>query len=63
METWTGPEGIVGTEIPCMYQVQNTVSGGLQTLHLARLSLFSDSQLTVTADTKDVFQHAWSRGY
>ena len=39
------------------FEIQNIVSGRLQTAHVARLRLHADSQLHVTADVKDMFQH------
>ena len=40
----------------------NIVSGRVQTAHVTRLRFHTDSQLNVTADVKDVFQHAFNQG-
>lgn len=39
--TWTCPFRIVGIESPSLHQVQNVVSGGIQTVHMTRLSFYS----------------------
>ena len=36
--------------------------GCFHTAHVARLRFDADSQLNVTADVKDVFQHAFNQG-
>lgn len=60
--TWTGPFGIVGIEISHLYQAQNITVSGTLTVHVPRLQLYSNSQLDVTADLKDVQKHAWAQG-
>ena len=40
----------------------NIVSGSVHTAHVARLRFYADSQLNVTADVKNVFQHAFNQG-
>ena len=45
-----------------MIEVQNVVSGRVQTAHVAPLRFCADSQLNVTADVKDVFQLASNQG-
>ena len=39
-----------------MIEIQNVVLGRFQTAHVARLRLYADSQLNVTADVKDVIE-------
>ena len=43
-------------------QIQNIVSGRVHTAHVARLRFYADSRLNVTADVKNVFQHAFNEG-
>ncbi|CAM9629160.1 unnamed protein product, partial [Sphacelaria rigidula] len=62
MAMWTGPWRVVGAYHPHVFEIQNTVSGRVQTAHVARLRFHADSQLNVTADMKDVFQHAFNQG-
>ena len=62
MATWTGPWRVVGAHHPHVYEIQNIVTGRVQTAHIARLRFYADSQLNVTADVKDVFQHAFNQG-
>ena len=52
----------MGAHHPHVFEIQNIVSGRVQTAHVARLRLYADSQLNVTADIKDVFQHAFNQG-
>ena len=62
MATWTGPWRVVGAHHQHVFEIQNIVSGRVQTAHVARLRFYADSQLNVTADVKDVFQHAFNQG-
>ena len=62
MATWTGPWRVVGAHHQHVFEIQNIVSGRVQTAHVARLRFYADSQLNVTADVKDVFQHAYNQG-
>ena len=62
MATWTGPWRVVGAHHPHVFEIQNIVSGRVQTAHVARLRFYADSQLNVTADIKDVFRHAFNEG-
>ena len=62
MATWTGPWRVVGAHRAHVYEIQNIVTGKVQTAHVARLRFYADSQLNVTADVKDVFQHAFNQG-
>ena len=41
---------------------RDIVSGRVHTAHAARLRFYADSQLNVTADVKNVFQHAFNQG-
>ena len=45
-----------------MIEIQTVVLGRFHTAHVARLRFYADSQLNVTADMKDVFQHAFNQG-
>ena len=45
-----------------LFEIQNIVSGRVHTAHVARLRFCADSQLNVTADVKNVFQHAFNQG-
>ena len=47
---------------PHLFEIQNIVSGRVHTAHLARLRFYANSQLNVTADVKNVFQHAFNQG-
>ena len=38
------------------------MSGEVRDVHVARLRFYADSALTVNADLKDVFQHAFTQG-
>ena len=60
MATWTGPWRVVGTHHPRLFEIQNIDSGRVHTADLARLRFYADSQLNVTADVKNVFQHAFN---
>ena len=44
------------------FEIQNIVSGRVHTAHVARLRFYADSQLNVTADVKNVLQHAFNQG-
>ena len=61
--TLTGPWRVVGAHHPRLFEIQNIVSGRVHTAHVARLRFYPDSQLNVTADVKNVFQHAFSQGH
>ena len=60
--TWTGPWRVVSAEQPHVYGVQNIVSGDVRDVHVARLRFYADRALAVTAELKDVFQHAFTQG-
>lgn len=59
--TWAGPFGIVEIDSPHVYQVQNIVTGCLQTVHVAHLGLYPGSQPHITANLKDAHQQAWAK--
>ncbi|CAM9442306.1 unnamed protein product, partial [Sphacelaria rigidula] len=40
----------------------NIASDRVQIAHVARLRFYADSQLNLTADVKDVLQHAFNQG-
>ena len=44
------------------FGIQNIVSGRAHTAHVACLRFYADLQLNVTADVKNVFQHAFNQG-
>ncbi|CAN0015927.1 unnamed protein product [Scytosiphon promiscuus] len=62
MATWTGPWRVIGAHHPHVFEIQYVVSDRVHAAHVARLRFFADSQLTVTADVKNVFQHAFYKG-
>ena len=62
LSTWTGPWRVVAADHAHVYSVQNIVSGKVHQAHVARLRFCADSQLQVTADLKDVFQHSYAQG-
>ena len=53
---------MVGAHHSHLFEIQNIVSGRVHTAHVARLRFHADSQLNVTADVKNVFQHAFNQG-
>ena len=61
MATWSTWR-VVGSHHPHLFEIQNIVSGRVDTAHVARLRFYADSQLNVTADVKNVFQHAFNQG-
>ena len=62
LSTWTGPWRVVGADHAHVYSVQNIVSGAVHSAHVARLRFYADSQLQITAELKDVFQHSYAQG-
>ena len=60
--TWTGPWRVVTAEQKHVYSVQNIISGDVRDVHVVRLRFYSDAQLDVTSDLKDVFQHSLNQG-
>ena len=60
LTTWTGPWRVVGAATSHIYDVQNIPTGAIQSVHVARLRFYTDSQLHITAELKDVFQHAYA---
>ena len=42
--------------------LENIVSGKVHTAHVARLRLYADADLNITAEVKDVFQHSYAQG-
>lgn len=59
--TWTGPVRIVSIESPHLYQVQVIITAGTETVHVARLRLYSDSRLHIAHDLNGVFQDLWAQ--
>ena len=45
-----------------MIEIQTVVLGRFHTAHVARLHFYAGSQLNVTADVNDEFQHAFNQG-
>ena len=45
-----------------MYPVQKFVSGKVHTAHVARLRFNADTDLTFTAEIKDVLQYLYAQG-
>ena len=60
--TWTGPWRVVSAEQQHVYGVQNIVSGEVRDVHVARLRFYADAALAITAEVKEVFQHAFTQG-
>ncbi|CAB1109586.1 unnamed protein product [Ectocarpus sp. CCAP 1310/34] len=60
--TWTGPWRVVSAAKKHVYGVQNIVNGQVRDVHVARLRFYADSELNVTSDLKDVFQHSFGQG-
>ena len=55
MSTWTGPWRVVGADDSHVYAVHNIVSGEVHTAHVARLRLYADADLNITAESKMFF--------
>ena len=53
---------MVGAHHPHVFEIQNIFSGRVHTANVARLRFYADSQLNVTADVKNVLQHAFDKG-
>ena len=45
---------------PHVYGVQNIVSGEVREVHVARMRFYVGAALTITAELKEVFQHAFT---
>jgi len=60
--TWTGPWRVVSAENQHVFSVQNIISGEVRDVHVARLRFYSDKELEVTTELKDVFQHTFTQG-
>ena len=56
------PWRVVSAKQPHVYGVQNIVSGDVRDVHLARMRFYADRELSITAEVKDVFQHAFYAG-
>ena len=59
--TWTGPWRVVVAQRPHVYGVQNIVSGEIRDVHVARMRFYADAALAITAELKEVFQHAFTQ--
>ena len=53
---------MVGGHHTHLFEIQNIVSGRVCTAHVARVRFYADSQLNVTANVKNVIQHAFNQG-
>ena len=42
--------------------MQNIVSGEVQEVHVARICFCADAALEITAELKEIFQHAFTQG-
>ena len=42
--------------------MQNITSGGARDVHVARMRFYSDSELDITSDLKENFQHSSHQG-
>ncbi|CAM9540190.1 unnamed protein product [Sphacelaria rigidula] len=62
MATWIGPLRVIDVYHPHVFEIQDIVSGRVQAAHVACLRFHADLRLNVTADVKDVFQHAFNQG-
>eukprot|EP00903_Cladosiphon_okamuranus_P017345 g15980.t1 len=60
--TWTGPWRVVTAQQEHVYGVQNIISGEVRDVHVARMRFYSDSELDITSDLKEVFQHSFNQG-
>jgi hypothetical protein len=55
--SWGGPQQVVGTVSPFVYQVKCLISGKLDTVHVERLRRYHDGSLNVTTDLLDQIRH------
>ena len=60
--TCTGPWRVMVAQRPHVYIVQNIVSGEVRDVHVARMPFYADAALVITAEPKDIFQHAFRQG-
>ena len=60
--TCTEPWRVVVAQRPHLYGVQNIVSGEVRDIHVARMRFYADAALAITAELKEVFQHAFTQG-
>ena len=60
--TWTGPWRVVVAQRPHVYGVQNIVSGEVRDVHVVRMRFYADAAIAITAELKEVFQHAFTQG-
>ena len=60
--TCTGPWRVMVAQRPHVYIVQNIVSGEVRDVHVARMPFYADAALVITAEPKDIFQHAFMQG-
>ena len=59
--TWTGPWRVLVAQRSYVYGVQNIVSGEVRDVHVARMRFHADGALEITAELKELFQHALSQ--
>ena len=56
--TWTGPWRVLVAQRSHVYGVQNIVSGEDRDVHVTQMRFYADAALEMTAELKEVFQHA-----
>ena len=59
---WTEPWRVVVAQRPHVYGVQNIVSGEVRDVHVVRMRFYADAAIAITAELKEVFQHAFTQG-
>ena len=62
LPTWSGPCRITNTSTPHVYQVLNILEGKVSTAHVARMKVYHDSSLALTADMKETIQYLPNQG-
>ena len=60
--TWIGPWRVVAGQRSHVFGVQHIVSGEVRDVHVARMRFYADAALEITAELKEVFQHAFTQG-
>lgn len=62
MSIWTSPRRVVVADHAHVCSVQSIVSVAVPSVHFARLRLYADSQLKITAEVEDAFPYSYARG-
>ena len=60
--TWTGTWRVMVAQRPHVYGVQHIISGEVRDVRVARMRFYPDAAHTITAELKDIFQHAFTQG-